>query len=31
MILNFQQKENSLNSYSPNSDFGAYLHISRDQ
>lgn len=31
MILNFQQREKSQNLYSPNSDFGAYLHISKDE
>ena len=30
MILNLQQREKSKNLYSPNSDFGAYLHISND-
>ena len=31
MILNFQQREKRDNLYSPNSDFGAYLHISKDE
>ena len=31
MILNFQQREKSQNLYSLNSDFGAYLHISKDE
>ena len=30
MILNLQQREKSKNLYSPNSDFGVYLHISND-
>ena len=32
MILNIQSKRtDSLNAYSPTTDFGAYLHISKDQ
>lgn len=31
MILKIQPKEMNQNSYSPNSDFGAYLHISKDE
>lgn len=31
MILNIQQRQNTLDAYSPTTDFGAYLHISKDQ
>ena len=31
MILNIQSRLNTLDAYSPASDFGAYLHISKDQ
>ena len=31
MILKIQPKEMNQTSYSPNSDFGAYLHISKDE
>lgn len=31
MILNIQSRQNTLDVYSPTTDFGAYLHISKDQ
>ena len=31
MILNIQPRQNTMEAYSPTTDFGAYLHISRDQ